>query len=142
MQLALLFDMKLLLALLASCSFCDVVHSDVYADVAEFSTLLSKSFCDDLKIGGPRCADSEWTGIEDYVDSLDGDPGEATIPAGSLVESAGLIDPDCTLDVQLTRSRDGTVDAAWAGGTVVARQRRTPRRGLFPRRPPLLPALA
>lgn len=63
--------------------------------------------------------------IEDYIVDLEDESGSAGIDAGALVSRTGSEAETCDLTVTLSRTREGTLDSTFAGGSILARQDRS-----------------
>lgn len=69
------------------------------------------------RVIGGSCADA------DNLPDIAGDPGVMTLEVGDVVALEGHESESCSITVELTRSRPGTLDPAYGeGGTVYARQ--------------------
>jgi len=80
----------------------------------------------------PMSLDISGDCIEEYTEVLDPDPGHIEIAPGTFVGVNGRSGASCSLTATLTRTREGTLDAGFAGGSVDARQQRSASFGAAP----------
>lgn len=63
--------------------------------------------------------------IENYSVDLEDESGSAAVPAGTIVDQSTVSGGTCDVTMTLRRSREGTLDSGFAGGSIDARQERS-----------------